>query len=52
MFKLFIFEADFVLKWKTIIVCSLFLELKLNTKEGAANEKIYKKKFKKNSEIG
>ena len=52
MFKLFIFEVDFVLKWKTIIVWFLFLELKLNTKAGTANEKIYKKKFKKNSEIG
>ena len=52
MFKLFIFEVDFVLKWKTIIVCFLFLELKLNRKEGAVNEKIYRKKFKKNSEIG
>ena len=52
MLKLFIFEVDFVLKSQTIIVCFLFLELKLNTKEGATNKKMYKKKFKKKSEIG
>ena len=47
MFKLFISEVEFVLKSKTIIVCFLFLDLKLNTKEGATNEKIYKKNSRK-----
>ena len=47
MFKLFISEVEFVLKSKTIIVCFLFLDLKLNTREGATNEKIYKKNSRK-----
>ena len=50
-FSLLVFEVDFVLKIEDN-VCFLFLEFKLNTKEGTANEKthlfIFIKFIKKN----
>ena len=50
-FSLFVFEVDFALKIEDN-VCFLFLEFKLNTKEGTANEKthlfIFIKFIKKN----